>query len=235
MPVVTPYGRDNAAVLLGLALLMAIAGIALGGALGWGLGFGAAVVAGLTLWFFRDPERKTPPEGEQPGAILAPADGRVVQISRVMEPEFLGGEAVQVSIFLSVLDVHVNRVPLSGVVRLCRYVPGRFYAAFRPEASRQNEQMLIGIESAHGRVLFKQITGVLARRIVCTLREGQAVRAGERFGMMKFGSRVDILAAAGQFRVCVREGMRVRGGEIVIGYLQPQAAGDEERRVGKAL
>ncbi len=207
---------------MGVALLMASVGVALGGGVGWGLGVGAMAVVGTTLWFFRDPERTIPAEGEQPGVILAPADGRIVEIRRVVEPEFLAGEAIQVSIFLSVLDVHVNRVPISGTVRLCRYVPGRFYAAFRPEASRQNEQMLIGIESPHGRLLFKQITGILARRIVCTLREGQAVRAGDRFGMMKFGSRIDILVPAEQTRLCVQEQMRVRAGQTIIGYLQPQ-------------
>jgi len=201
----------------------------MGEALGWGLGIGGGLLAGLTLWFFRDPERALPPEAGREGAIVAPADGQIVQLCRRTEPEFIRGEAVQISIFLSVLDVHVNRIPVSGVVRLCRYIPGRFRAAFRPEASWQNEQMLIGIESSNGRVLFKQITGVLARRIVCTLHEGQAVRAGERFGMMKFGSRIDIFLPAERVHILVRERMRVRAGETIIGYLLPRTD-DAERR-----
>jgi|LJSS01.1.fsa_nt_gb phosphatidylserine decarboxylase len=221
MALITRYGWDNAAVMLGGAAVLGVFALSLGGIVGWIVGSGAVGLAALTLWFFRDPERPLPPEAERDGAVLAPADGRVVQVCRVTEPEFLGGEAVQVSIFLSVLDVHVNRVPVTGVVRLCRYVPGRFLVAYRAEASQQNEQTVIGIESPNGRVLFKQIVGVLARRIVCTLREGQFVRAGERFGMMKFGSRMDVLLPAERVQLCVREGMRVRAGQTILAYLQP--------------
>ncbi len=224
MPLISPYGRDNAAVLLAVALGIALLGGLLGGSIAWIASGVAVCVVVLTLWFFRDPERTLPPEGQKAGVVLAPADGRVVGIARVVEPEFLGGEAVQVSIFLSPLDVHVNRVPVSGVVRLCRYTPGRFYAAYRPEASQQNEQTAIGVETPHGKVLFKQIAGVLARRIVCTLREGQTVQAGQRFGMMKFGSRMDILLPAERSTLCVHEGMRVRAGQTVLGYLVPAAA-----------
>lgn len=224
MPLISPYGRDNAGVLLGIAGALAVLGAALGGIATWIAAGVATALAGLTLWFFRDPEREIPGEAQRDGVILAPADGRIVDITRVDEPEFLGGEALQVSIFLSPLDVHVNRVPVSGVVRLCRYTPGEFLAAYRPEASRRNEQTLIGVETPCGRVLFKQIAGVLARRIVCALQEGQRVQAGERFGMMKFGSRMDVLLPAAQAELCVRKGMRVRAGETILGYLVPKPA-----------
>ncbi|GBD06566.1 Phosphatidylserine decarboxylase proenzyme [bacterium HR21] len=229
MPVVSPYGRDNAAVLFGLAAIAALVGGSLGGIASWIGGVVAGALVGLTLWFFRDPDRAIPAEAQRDGVVLSPADGRVVQIVRLQEPEFLGEEAVQVSIFLSPLDVHVNRVPVSGIVRFLRYVPGRFFAAYRPEASRQNEQTLIGVETPCGKVLFKQIAGVLARRIVCTLQEGQRVQAGERFGMMKFGSRMDVLLPALRAELCVREGMRVWAGQTILGYLIPESAGLSQR------
>ncbi|MCS7176154.1 MAG: phosphatidylserine decarboxylase [Candidatus Kapabacteria bacterium] len=224
MPLITPYGRDNAVALLGTAVTLGAVGVGVGGALGWLLGGGAAAIAGLTLWFFRDPERRLPAGAWRDGVLVAPADGRIVQIASVHEPEFLGGEAVCISIFLSLLDVHVNRVPVSGVVQFCRYVPGRFYAAYRSEASQQNEQMIVGVETPRGRVLFRQIAGVLARRIVCDLCEGQRVQAAERFGMIKFGSRVEVLVPLSQAEIVVQVGMRVRAGETVLGYLRPSVS-----------
>ncbi|MCS6965224.1 MAG: phosphatidylserine decarboxylase [Candidatus Kapabacteria bacterium] len=224
MPLLASYGRDNVVVLVGAAAFLGAVASGVGGTPGWVIGGGAVALVTLTFWFFRDPERNIPEIARREGALIAPADGRIVQICHVVEPEFIGGDAVQVSIFLSLLDVHVNRVPVSGVVRLCRYVPGRFYAAYRSEASRRNEQMLVGIESCCGRLLLRQIAGVLARRIVCSLREGQNVRVGERFGMIKFGSRVDVLLPVGQAELYVYEGMKVRAGETLLGYLRPEPA-----------
>ena len=143
----------------------------------------------LTLNFFRDPERK-PPEGDQ--HIVAPADGRIVVVKEVEASEYLRGRACQISIFMSPLNVHVNRNPVTGVVRHVRYVPGEFFAAFEDKASEKNEQTIIGVENLYGRVLFKQIAGFIARRIVCSLDVGDSVKAGARFGMIKFGSRVDV-------------------------------------------
>lgn len=143
----------------------------------------------LTLNFFRDPERK-PPEGDQ--HIVAPADGRIVVVKEVEACEYLRGRACQISIFMSPLNVHVNRNPVTGVVRHVRYVPGEFFAAFEDKASEKNEQTIIGVENLYGRVLFKQIAGFIARRIVCSLDVGDSVKAGARFGMIKFGSRVDV-------------------------------------------
>ena len=143
----------------------------------------------LTLNFFRDPERK-PPEGDQ--HIVAPADGRIVVVKEVEASDYLRGRVCQISIFMSPLNVHVNRNPVTGVVRHVRYVPGEFFAAFEDKASEKNEQTIIGVENLYGRVLFKQIAGFIARRIVCSLDVGDSVKAGARFGMIKFGSRVDV-------------------------------------------
>ncbi len=139
--------------------------------------------------FFRDPDR-TPPQGED--LLLSPADGKVIIVKEVDQPEYIGGKAIQVSIFMSPLNVHVNRNPISGIVKHLRYVKGEYFAAYEDKASEKNEQMVIGMENRFGKVLFKQIAGFVARRIVCELSLDQTVVAGERFGMIKFGSRVDI-------------------------------------------
>ena len=167
----------------------------------------------LLLYFFRDPER-TSPAGE--GVFLAPADGRVVEVKQVHEPRFLQGEGLKIGIFMSLLDVHVNRVPVEGQVVLVEHVPGQFLQAFRPEASEVNEHNLVGLESRHGRVLVKQVAGIMARRVVCWVRPGQKVQAGDRLGVVKFGSRVDLYLPPGAASA-VRVGDRARGGVTVIG------------------
>lgn len=144
---------------------------------------------GLTLNFFRDPDRITP-EGKR--HIIAPADGKIVLLKQVEETEYFRGHATQVSIFMSPLNVHVNRNPISGTVEHFRYVPGEYFAAYEDKASERNEQAIIGLSNGYGKVLFKQIAGFMARRIVCSLKVGDTVRVGERFGMIKFGSRVDV-------------------------------------------
>jgi phosphatidylserine decarboxylase len=182
--------------------------------IGW---WGAAAVAGVAalacLGFFRDPER-TPPA--VPGAVLAPADGRVMAIADVDDPWV--GPAVRVSIFLSPLDVHVNRAPVAGLVREVTWHRGRFLAAYRPEASEDNERCTIDIDGEAGRVACRQIVGVLARRIVCRVRAGDKVAAGERYGLIRFGSRTDLIVPRGT-ALRVRERDRVRGGESVMGVL----------------
>jgi phosphatidylserine decarboxylase len=156
---------------------------------------------GFTLNFFRDPERVTP-TGDH--LVVSPADGKVIQVKQVEEKEFFGSQATLVSIFMSPLNVHVNRNPISGVVRHARYVKGEYFAAFEDKASEKNEQMIIGMEGKYGKILFKQIAGFVARRIVCTLQVGDSVKAGDRFGMIKFGSRVDVfLPTSAQVRVKV--------------------------------
>ena len=173
--------------------------------------FGAASLA--LLGFFRDPER-TPPG--VPGAVLAPADGRVMAVVELSDPWV--GQAVRISIFLSPLDVHVNRAPVGGLVKNVEYVTGRFLAAYRPEASEQNERCTLSVEGEQARVAVRQISGVLARRIVCRARPGDTLRAGERYGLIRFGSRTDLVLPLGT-QVRVRVGDRVRGGESVMGVL----------------
>jgi len=169
----------------------------------------------FVLYFFRAPERAIPADEK---AIVSPADGRVIEVREVTEQEFLQGTAIQVSIFLSLFDVHVNRIPMSGRVTYYRYEPGRFHVASKPRASVENEHTAIGIESPSARLLFKQVAGILARRIVCSVREGQEVRRGQRFGMIKFGSRVDVFLPP-SVTLGVRVGQKVKGGETIIGAL----------------
>lgn len=154
----------------------------------------AFVFFGFTLNFFRDPDRVSP-GGDH--IVISPADGKVISIKKVTETEFFKGEALQISIFMSPLNIHVNRIPVSGKVVYYRYVPGEFFAAFEDKASEKNEQTIIGLESDRGKVMFKQIAGFVARRIVCNLQVGDSVTAGERFGMIKFGSRVDVFLPPG--------------------------------------
>ena len=168
----------------------------------------------MLAFFFRDPRREVP-EGE--GLILAPADGTVVAVAPYPGDE-LQEEATQVSIFLSVLDVHVNRAPVATVVERIDYRPGTFRLAWRDEASRANEQNLILLKTGGGRLLVKQIAGFLARRIVCRVAPGQRLETGERIGMILFGSRVDLIIPASA-KLSVKPGDRVKGGRSVVGIL----------------
>ncbi|GAB1353266.1 MAG TPA: phosphatidylserine decarboxylase family protein [Candidatus Rifleibacterium sp.] len=167
----------------------------------------------FTLYFFRDPERQIP-EGDC--LIVSPADGKVVGIDSVEHVPFLDGPAKRVSIFLSVFDVHINRSPIKGKIAYRHYSPGEFLAAFEPKASVKNEQNAVGIEDADGyRVLVKQIAGLIARRILCWKNPGDQVGAGERFGLIRFGSRTEIYMPL-DARIEVRLGQRVQGGSSVI-------------------
>lgn len=183
--------------------------------MGWWAAAAVFAVAALgCLGFFRDPER-TPPV--LPGAVLAPADGRVMAVTEVMDAWV--GPAVRVSIFLSPLDVHVNRAPIGGLVKNVEYAPGRFMAAYRPEASEENERCTVSVEGEAAHVAVKQIAGVVARRIVCRARPGDSLRAGERYGLIRFGSRTDLVVPRGT-DIRARVGDRVRGGESVMGVLR---------------
>ena len=166
----------------------------------------------LTVNFFRDPERVTP-AGER--SIISPADGEIIVIKEVEEPEFLKSKAIQISVFMSPLNVHVNRNPISGSVRHVRYLKGEYFAAFEDKASEKNEQSIIGMENDHGRLMFKQIAGFLARRIVCPLKVGDVVNKGERFGMIKFGSRVDVFVPTGT-SIRVKVGDKAVAGESIL-------------------
>jgi len=196
----------------GFPFILAAAFLALGAlAVGWKwVGLACALFALAFLGFFRDPERVAP-EGD--GLVLAPADGKVVGIRRARAE----GAETRVSIFLSPLDVHVNRAPIRGKVEKVHYQKGRFLAAYREEASESNEHNALTMVDTQGRRLgVVQIAGVLARRIVCYVKEGDALERGQRFGLIMFGSRVDLFLP-GAARVEVSEGQRVRAGESVIG------------------
>ncbi len=176
----------------------------------------SVVFLGFSLNFFRDPHRN-PPHNDN--AILSPADGTVVLIKDVDEREFLNAPAVQVSIFMSPLDVHVNRFPISGTVVFFRYITGDYVVAMDDKSSERNERTHIGIENERFRVLIKQIAGFIARRIVCDLHVGDRAVAGERFGMIKFGSRVDVIMPVGT-AVNVSLNQHVTAGETVIGMMR---------------
>ena len=183
-------------------------------ALGWTIpAVGALALTLFIVSFFRDPER-TPPG--DPGLIVSPADGKVIKVARMQDDRFLHGEATLVSIFMSPLNVHVNRIPASGRVLDIRYNPGKYFRAFADKASLDNEQNAVLMEDELGRQFcFVQIAGFLARRIVCYLHTGMAIERGQRYGMIMFGSRADIyLPPTAQVRVNV--GDRARGGLTVI-------------------
>ncbi len=179
----------------------------------WAAAAVLAVPAVVFVGFFRDPERVVP---RVPGAVLAPADGKVMGIAEMDDPWV--GPALRISIFLSPLDVHVNRAPIAGLVRDVERVGGRFVAAFRPEASEVNERCTVALDGDAARVAVRQIAGVLARRIVCRVRRGDKLEAGERFGLIRFGSRTDLIAPRA-VDVRVRVGDRVKGGESIMAVL----------------
>ena len=174
-----------------------------------GVAFFLAPLLGLVIWFFRDPERV--PDGE---GFLSPADGRIIEIIPMAHP--FAGNSVKIGIFMNLLSVHVNRMPSVGEVESLDYIPGKKWMAFEPKASELNERMCIGLNTPHGPVYLVQVAGFLARRIVCRLRKGQRVERGERFGMIRLGSRVDLwLPAATPLSVAV--GDRVSAGKTILG------------------
>ena len=180
------------------------------------------VLLGLFLmWFFRDPSRPVPRDA---GLIVSPADGKVEDAEWI---ETAAGSRVRVSIFLNVFDVHVNRVPVSGTVSLVEYREGAFLNALNAESAIHNEQTLITIDAGEYSVSFKQIAGVLARRIVCNLREGDRVIRGQRMGLIKFGSRTDVLLPA-NVDLRVKAGDRVKGGSSVLAVVPGLVAGERE-------
>lgn len=169
----------------------------------------------FTAYFFRNPKRHIPAESS---AILSPADGVVMSVINVHEDKYLGGAAKKVSIFLSVLNVHVNRTPLAGEVEYIKYVPGKFLPAFKSHASEINERNYLGIKSDGIRIMVCQITGFIARRIVCYAKAGDWLDRGQSFGMIKFGSCTEIYVPEG-VEILVAPGERVKGGETIIGRI----------------
>jgi phosphatidylserine decarboxylase len=190
---------------------------ALTGALGWtGPMLVLGTVALFTAWFFRNPKRTV---SQTEGVVVAPGDGRVIAIETEYEPRFLKDQGTRVSIFLNIFNVHVNRIPCEGTVEDIAYQPGRFVAANRPEATLRNEQNALMIRTPQGsKVLCVQVAGLIARRIVCWARPGERVSCGERYGLIRFGSRMDLfLPLAAKLKV--RVGDCVKGGETILAEL----------------
>ncbi|MGH9510853.1 MAG: phosphatidylserine decarboxylase [Terriglobales bacterium] len=189
--------------------------------LGWLAGFPWALppilLAAFLLWFFRDPERFIP---DIPGAVVSPADGKVTDVSPVTVGDI---RRIRISIFLNIFDVHVNRSPIAGVIRDVRYQTGKFLNAMNETSAELNEQNEVTVESESGEVIFRQIAGLLARRIVFTRKAGDRVARGERVGMIKFGSRTDILLDTSA-SIQIKVGDRVKGGSTVLAIMN----GDEK-------
>jgi len=219
----TKYGKD--VILKVLAITLIIDGAAYFIEIIWLKIFLLALsisLFGFTLYFFRDPERDIPINISE-DAVISPADGKVVLITDIEYPnnDFypIGKKLKQISIFLSPLNVHVNRIPVSGTIKLKKYIRGDYIVAFDHKSSERNERTEIGILNGNNKkILFKQIAGFVARRIVCELKDGQNVTAGDRFGMIKFGSRTDILIDPAS-TIFVRIGNKVTGGETLIAEL----------------
>jgi phosphatidylserine decarboxylase len=213
---ITRYGYDNFSVLVFTGTIIIVGGVFINVPfLPYLLyGFGSIIIA-FALWFFRDPARHLPPEAHDEGVLVCPADGKVMEIIEVDEPRLIGGKAIQISIFLSPLDVHVNRMPMNGTVVFSEYKHGEYLMAFDPKSSERNEQTFVGMRNSRGAIVFKQITGFLARRIVNTSVEGRTYKAGEQFGMMKFGSRMDVIVPL-HSAILVQSGQRVRGAETLL-------------------
>jgi phosphatidylserine decarboxylase len=196
----------------------------------WFLSMPAAVVAlplvlaVFFLWFFRDPQRTVP---QLPGQIVSPGDGIVTEAEWI---ETVSGSRLRISIFLNVFDVHVNRAPVGGVVKVSEFRKGGFMNAMNPESVLHNEQTLITIDAGEYEVSFKQIAGLLARRIVCNVKVGDRVERGQRVGLIKFGSRVDVLIPA-EADLQVKKGVRVKGGSTVLARLPGPVDGDASKVV----
>ncbi|HEY1784650.1 MAG TPA: phosphatidylserine decarboxylase [Pirellulales bacterium] len=189
----------------------------------WYLALGPAVVLGLIVYFFRDPPRRVPTE---PGLVVSPADGRVAEITPLEHDEFIGGPAVRIGIFLSIFNVHLNRAPARSRVIRMRYSPGLFLNAMNPESALRNENLWIGLEEAdapYRRMIVRQIAGLFARRIVCCLRPDEILERGQKFGMIKLGSRTElILPAEPGLELRVAVGDKVHAGSTTMARL-PQA------------
>jgi phosphatidylserine decarboxylase len=197
---------------IGGALLVAVVS---GAAISWLLATPFVALAAFFAFFFRDPDRSPPSDAK---VVLSPADGRVLVAGPATPDAAPPGSWLQISIFLSPMDVHVNRIPASGRVTRVSYTPGRFLPAYRHDAATANERSEIWIDDEGQTIVARQIVGILARRVVCRVQAGAKVRAGDRFGIMKFGSRMDVFVPP-TAEITVHVGQMVRGGETVIAVL----------------
>ncbi len=201
-------------ILLGAPLLAATIGLAFTPI--WYAAVVPAILLGLVVWFFRDPPRRIPHEA---GLVVSPADGKLVEITQLDEHEFIGGPAVRIGIFLTIFNVHINRAPCRARVVRLHYSPGKFLNALDPESVLVNENLWIGLEEEEPpfrRFVCRQISGLFARRIVCDLRPGQTIERGEKFGMIKLGSRTELILPAEGLTVNARVGQWLNAGRDVI-------------------
>lgn len=216
----TRYGTSNILILLFSSLCLIVTSYYINTQwLSIILKFLSVILILFTFWFFRDPNRIISKDVlNDESIIISPADGKIVAIEEEFEKHYLKTDSIRISIFLSPLDVHVNRSPVSGQVKFYEYFQGDYLVAFHPKSSELNEHSRIGVENNFGKVFFKQIVGFLARRIVCELNVGNRVNSGDKFGMMKFGSRMDV-AIATNSEILVKLGDRVVAGETIIAKL----------------
>lgn len=196
----------------------------------WPLAIPLAVVLFLIVYFFRDPPRRVPTE---PGLMVSPADGKVVEITPLADDPFVGGPSVRIGLFLSIFNVHLNRAPCDARVLCLRYSPGKFLSALRPESAWENESMWIGLEEtglARRRLIVRQIAGQFARRIVCGLRPGELVTRGHKFGMIKLGSRTElILPASDGLQIVACIGQKVVAGSSVLARYNGSSRSDVQQ------
>ncbi|MFQ6007640.1 MAG: phosphatidylserine decarboxylase family protein [Candidatus Zixiibacteriota bacterium] len=223
----------------GLPFILVALGVAVGLAWAelrwdsWWLLSGAALFLLLTLFivfFFRDPRRHIEAE---PNQLLSPADGKILGIETIENHQYIGGDALKISVFLSIFDVHINRMPATGRIDYVRYNPGKFFSAFKDKASELNEHNEIGMTTSAGfGIVLKQIAGVIARRIVCRAREGDIVKAGAKFGMIRFGSRVELFVPV-DIELQVKQGDHVKAGLTVLGTFPQTAAVMTSEKAGQ--
>ncbi len=172
----------------------------------------SVLLALFSVYFFRDPHRVPPVD---PYAVISPADGRVIDICQVKEPVFIDSQVTRITIFMTIFDVHVNYIPFTGTVEYLKYSGSTYHRANLDSASQHNVHSFIGLETPYGKFAFKQITGMIARRIVCNLKFGQQVETGQKFGIIKFGSRVEVFLPDWA-KITIKQGDRLRAGESVI-------------------
>jgi phosphatidylserine decarboxylase len=209
----TRYGYSTIAIVSIIVFILFTAGIFINNQYAKYLLFAAgAFLLVFTINFFRDPERIPP---KKKNVVVSPADGTVLAIKQVECNKFIEGKATQISIFMSPLNVHVNRIPVDGTIDYANYIKGEYLVASHDKADERNERSEFGITSDIGKIFFTQVAGFVARRIVFDLKKGDAVKMGERFGMIKFGSRVDVVAPA-KFKVMVGKGDKTTAGETIL-------------------
>jgi phosphatidylserine decarboxylase len=210
---ITKYGYKNVALITTISILLFVVYYSLGNSyIGIALASLTFLFLIFTLYFFRDPIRTSP---RLDNVILSPADGKVLLIKKVESNKYVNGEAWQVSVFMSPLNVHVNRIPIDGKVELANYVKGDYLVAFHDKADERNERAEFGILSKFGKVFYTQVAGFVARRIVYEINEGDDVKMGNRFGMIKFGSRCDIIVST-DWELKVKEKDIVTAGESIL-------------------